>query len=47
MGFILEANKTYKEASVRTRGEHATHTPHTLQTAKLRYLVRKLVQLQL
>jgi len=47
MGFTLEADKTYKEAGIRTRGEHTTLAPHTLQTAKLRYLVHELVQLQL
>jgi hypothetical protein len=25
MGFTLEAEKTYKEAGIRTRGEHTTH----------------------
>lgn len=29
MGFTLEADKTYKEAGIRTRGEHTTLTPHT------------------
>ncbi len=28
MGFTLEADKTYKEASIRTRA-HNSHTPHT------------------
>ncbi len=29
MGFTFEVNKTYKEAGIRTRGEHITLTPHT------------------
>jgi hypothetical protein len=38
MGFTLEADKTYKEVGIRTRGEHTTltHHTHTEQTAKLR-----------
>jgi hypothetical protein len=42
MGFTLEADKTYKEAGIRTRGEHTTlaRNSHT-------QLVHKLVQLQL